>query len=257
MSESDTPTYPVIVTYSNYGYIDFAKNLLTNLSENAPNHTVAFYCTDDEIYNELTNEYSTNQKFIFVKWYLDCTKEFINYGTGTYAKFLHNKFDIIESALKQHNFIMYIDCDVVCVKEPYVNYYNKYENYDVVFQTDSGDKPEQNNITVCAGIMLMRNNQGTQVFIDTIKQFQSMYPDKHDQECIHAYFKSLGISNLEEINDIKMICFPWREFMSGIYIKTGILPTDDRTYFIHANYVIGKNLKIHMLSKINKWYMKN
>lgn len=34
---------PVLVSYSNYGYVAFAKNLLLNLNSNAPNHRVHFY----------------------------------------------------------------------------------------------------------------------------------------------------------------------------------------------------------------------
>jgi len=43
------------------------------------------------------------------------------------------------------------------------------------------------------------------------------------------------------------------EFSCGYLVKNNMVNTDDIIVF-HANHVIGKNEKIDLLKKINKWY---
>ena len=46
--------FPVIISYSNAGYYNFAKNMLLSLDQTVKNHKVSFYCLDNEIYEKLT-----------------------------------------------------------------------------------------------------------------------------------------------------------------------------------------------------------
>lgn len=50
---TQTLQFPVIISYSNYGYYDFAKNMLINLNNTITNHKVHFYCLDIDIYSAL------------------------------------------------------------------------------------------------------------------------------------------------------------------------------------------------------------
>ena len=53
-SGSESP-FPVIISYSNYGYLTFAKNMLLNLNKLLKFHKVYFYCLDEKIYYALKN----------------------------------------------------------------------------------------------------------------------------------------------------------------------------------------------------------
>ena len=48
----------------------------------------------------------------------------INYNFIT-----HTKMNILKNALEKFNFIHFIDCDVVCIKEPTIEHYKKYKEY--------------------------------------------------------------------------------------------------------------------------------
>ena len=45
--------FPVIISYSNDGYYNLAKNMLINLNKTLKFHKVHFYCLDNLIYDKL------------------------------------------------------------------------------------------------------------------------------------------------------------------------------------------------------------
>jgi hypothetical protein len=267
--------YPVIVTYSNYGYIDFAENFLTNVQKKAPNHSILFYCLDQQIYDTLTVKYNQENQanlpqITFIKQFLDNTasgilsttiaKEFHDYGTKICTHLLQRKFEIIKDALEKHAFILYLDCDVVFMNEIPIKFYSLHTQFDIVFQSDSYPSNTRDNIVVCNGIMLIRNSSAVQRFIETIIQVQNEYPDFHDQECVYAFFQKHNVSklgDLENILGLKAICARWNVFMAGIYVRDAIAMPGPTTYLFHANHVIGKAPKIKLLEQVGEWVGKN
>jgi len=251
---------PVIVTYSNYGYLDFAENFIKNVSKKAPNHKIIFYCLDQQIFNTLSAKYNQNNITFIKRFGDDITKEFTNYGTSSYAKLLQCKFSIIKHALETNDFILYLDCDVVFINEIKSQFYKLHKNFDIVCQSDAYPSTASNrsNIVICNGIMLIRNTEATHSFINKILKIQEEYPESHDQECVYMYFYVNNIENtndLERITGLKLICASWNVFMAGIYVINSAGFPDDTTFLFHANHVVGKFPKIQLLKWVGEWYM--
>ena len=118
--------FPVLISYCNNGYYDFATNLLINLNIKIKNHKVHFFCLDNDIFTKLKALKLENLDVTFTLINLNTAKGFQNYGTFNYNKITHTKMGIIESALKLYNFIHFVDCDVVCINEPNIEHYKKY-----------------------------------------------------------------------------------------------------------------------------------
>ena len=257
--------FPVIISYSNDGYYDFAKNMLMNLNNTIKFHKIHFYCLDKEIYEKLTKLDLSN---LNVKFELfnnnnnnNISKNYEIYGTQNYNFITHTKMDILCDALKKYNFIHFIDCDVVCIREPSIEHYSKYKDYDIIFQHDAGmysaDKlhsPTLHHIWCCTGNTTFRNTHETHLLIDKIKEYQKKYTNKNDQDCLYQYFQDINLMDLRDYKLSKLFTYEIKEYTNGYWLNKDI-GTLDSTYFFHANHVIGKENKLNLLKKANQYYL--
>lgn len=252
--------FPVIISYSNNGYCDFAKNMLLTLNKTLKFHKVHFYCLDNEIYQNLKSLDLPNIRPIFESYTSnDISKNFEAYGTIKYNAITHTKMNILRDALTKYDFIHFIDCDVVCMHEPSLEHYSKYKDYDIVFQHDAGmyspDKlhaPTLNHIWCCTGNTSFRNTSGTRFILDKITEYQNKYTNKNDQECLYQYFKDIAIDDLAQFSPTKMFTYDIAEYTNGYWLKNDI-GSLEKTYFFHANHVIGKDAKVQLLKKAGEW----
>lgn len=254
--------FPVIISYSNYGYLAFAKNMLLNLNKLLKFHKVYFYCLDEKIYHALKNLSLENLDITFsLVRDANLSSQLENYGSANYNKITHTKIYILRDALKKFNFIHFIDCDVVCIHEPNENHYAKYSPYDIIFQHDAGfysatkfHAPTLNHIWACTGNTSLRNTKGTHYILDKIEEYQKLYPNKNDQECLYQYFQDKNISNLSDFKHAKLYTYPVQKYTNGYWFDHNIGDLKS-TYFFHANHVVGLQNKINLLKKAYQWYL--
>lgn len=250
---------PVLISYSNYGYIPFAVNLLLNLDRNAPEYTIHFYCLDTETKNTLESLELKNVKAIFELVDANLSKNFESYGSTNYNNITKLKVDILYISLMRYNFIHFIDSDVVCIRAPSVDYWKEYENYDIVFQYDAGFEENKTphahlyHIWACTGNTTMRNTPGTIAVLSKIKEY-SLHYNLNDQECLYKHFQDLSLKDIREYAGAKLYAYPYEEFTNGFYVNNNIGDTS-KTYFFHANHVAGPQAKIELLKKVNCWYL--
>lgn len=250
---------PVLVTYANIGYADFAKNLLLNLNKQANMYKVHFYCLDKEL-KDLLEKLPLTISVVFEILDVNVSTKFENYGSYEYNKILHVKNIVIRKTLALYNFIHFIDCDVVCMKAPDKDYWFKYIDKDIVFQYDCGfhnaSIPHHPfyNTWVCLGNITLRNTICTNILLDKIDDYQHKYPNKNDQECLKQYFDDLSISDITKYIFAKLEVYPYEEFTNGYWVGHNIGGTE-RTFFFHANHVIGADPKRNLLKKVGHWYL--
>jgi hypothetical protein len=259
-SSLDRMPYPVLVTYSNNGYWDFARNLLLNLNGTLKHHRICFYCLDDDIYRNIKTLDLPNLQLELVKFNKNINSGMQNYGSFEYNRITQTKVDVLRDALQRFQFIHFIDCDIVCVKEPAEEYYEQYSEYDIVFQYDCGfhsrDKPHWPHFHywTCTGNTTLRNTPGTLRILQRIEEYQQKYRNKNDQECLQQYFLDNKLTDIRNCNEAKLFVYPCEEFTNGWWINHNIGDLS-KTYFFHANHVIGGENKKNLLKKAGKWYL--
>jgi len=242
---------PTLITYSNFGYIDFAKNLILNLANVLKHHKLHFYCLDKQTYDALI-EYKYD--FLTVELFeQNVSSNFEVYETPEYNKLTHTKTNVLRSALARYPFIHFIDCDVVCLKEPSADYYKQYEQFDVVFQFDlrynnTNSLSSIFKTTQCTGNTSMRRTHGTMKLIQLLEQHQTK--NLNDQDCLHKIFIMHRAFDIRSFLYTKLFVYPPAEYTNGSW--KGSL---DRTYFFHANHVIGKDEKIALLKNVKQWFL--
>ena len=254
--------FPVIISYSNIGYCNFAKNMLLSLDKTIKFHKIHFYCLDNETYDKLK---LLEFKNIAVTFELlannNLSKNFETYGTKNYNLITHTKMNILRIALVKYNFIHFIDCDVVCTKEPLLEHYKKYLNYDIVFQHDGGmhtatklHAPTLHHIWCCTGNTTFRNTPATHLILDKITEYQNKYKDKNDQECLYKFFQDISLKDLRHFKPTKMYTYEINEYTNGYWLNNDIGTLKD-TYFFHANHVNGASDKFKLLKKGNQIFI--
>lgn len=241
--------YPVIISYSNYGYVEFAKNMLYSLDRIIRHHRVHMYCLDEATFDKLTSLTFSHITVTFELYMKPVSSFFENYGTPEYNTITHTKMDILKEALFIYRFIHFIDGDVVCMKEPTLDHYVAYQDYDVVFQYDNGDSTDVYSIWCCTGNTTFRNTPGTQYLLQKIKEYQHVYPFKNDQECLLQLLQDAEIDDVREFTPCRLFTYPMEEYTNGLGRSL------DKTYFFHANHVIGYDAKIDLLKEVNQWFM--
>jgi len=254
--------YPVIISYCNSGYHGFAHNMLISLNKTVNHHKVHFYCLDEELYEKLSqlNFPNINLTLEIVN-NLNTSKNFEIYGSNNYNAITHTKVDILRKALNTYQFIHFIDCDVVCVKEPLLEHYAKYSEYDIVFQHDAGmhsaDKlhaPTLHHIWACTGNTSLRNTPGTHFILDKIQEYQIKFSNKNDQECLYQYFLDINMTDIRDFTHAKLFTYEIDEYTNGFWLNRDI-GTLEKTYFFHANHVDNHYNKVQLLRKANQLFV--
>ena len=254
--------YPVIISYCNSGYHGFAHNMLISLNKTAKHHKVHFYCLDEELYEKLSKlEFPNINLTLEIVNNLNTSKNFEIYGSNNYNAITHTKVDILRKALNAYQFIHFIDCDVVCVKEPLLEHYEKYSEYDIVFQHDAGmhsaDKlhaPTLHHIWACTGNTSLRNTPGTHFILDKIQEYQIKFSNKNDQECLYQYFLDINMIDIRDFTHAKLFTYEIDEYTNGFWLNKNI-GTLEKTYFFHANHVDNHYNKVQLLKKANQLFV--
>jgi len=244
--------FPTLITYSNYGYIDFAKNLILNLANVLKHHKLHFYCLDKQTYDELSQ---SKHDFLTVELFeQNVSSEFQTYNTVLYNKLTHTKTNVLRAAFARYSFIHFIDCDVVCLKEPTADHYSQYSSYDIVFQYDWFFK---DNIPTnkfgkwqCTGNMSLRRTDGTLNIIRQLEQLQRLTVNKNDQECLLSIFGLARVTDIRNYRSAKLFVYPPEEYTNGSWKGD-----TSQIYFFHANHVAGKADKIALLKSVNQWLL--
>lgn len=247
--------YPVIISYSNCGYVTFAKNMLLSLDRVIRHHRVHLYCLDDATFEALTTLTFRHITVTFELYRVPVTSSFEPYGTQEYTSITHTKMDILKEALFKYSFIHFIDGDVVCMKEPTLDHYAAYLDYDIVFQYDNGRILDRFCIWCCTGNTTFRNTPGTQYILQKIKEYQNTYPTKNDQECLFQLFQDLAITDIRECKPARLYTYPMEEYTNGYAVYHDKCSLQS-TYFFHANHVIGYDAKVELLQHVNQWFIE-
>tara|TARA_Y100000389_G_scaffold201834_1_gene245505 strand:+ start:723 stop:1511 length:789 start_codon:yes stop_codon:yes gene_type:complete len=247
--------FPVIVSYSNNGYFQFAKCMLENLNTTLEHHKVLFYCLDKEIYQKLSAINFKNIKVTFKLFTKNISSKLENYGSSQYNLITHTKMSVLKDALQKHEFIHFIDCDIICIQEPSIKHYQKYNKYDIVFQHDAGmystshlHAPTLHHIWTCTGNMSLRNTSGTYYLLDRLEEYQSKYKNKNDQECLMQYFEDNNIIDIRDVEKVKLFTYEIEQYTNGYWLNNNIGNLEN-TYFFHANHVSGAQAKWNLLNR--------
>jgi hypothetical protein len=245
---------PVVISFANFGYLDFVVNLIKNVQDVLKNHRFVLYCMDRELFDAVQS-YSS-ERIEIVLHERNVSKDFGNYGTYSFNEMMRVKIEVITEAVAKYGFVHFVDGDVVFCKEPTEDYYSAYADYDIVYQRDAPPPNEPYNEWTCLGNAVFRNTGRTIHLLNTIRLYQGRFPDMNDEECQREMFRDMKVTDIRMCPGVKLTEFPMEEFTCGYCITHSLVDPAGIMVF-HANHVTGKAAKIDLLKRVGKWYLEN
>lgn len=253
----DNSNYPVIVSFSNFGYIKFAENCILSLKK-MKNHSVVFYCLDIDTYNYLSNIDTGNLDIKYILFdKFDIPKEFSNFYTKDFIKIVTKKLNVIFDALEKYKYIHYIDSDVVCINEPTITFYSDYTDYDIVFQYDGTDFLY--GINQCTGNMTLKYNYRTICLLKDMEEKLTNNTNLADQDALVDILSKLCKGDIRTIQYCKLSSYPIERYTSGYMFLNKIIQKENiikDCYFFHANWCIGSDNKQNLLKNVDFWLIE-
>lgn len=227
------------ITFTNFGYIQYTKNLIASLNQNNVQLDLRVFCVDEESEQELKKLSVRTERFENKFLQKD---NLVRWDDENFGSMMLYKFEMIHRYLLKHDSVLYLDCDIVIKKniEDYLK--RNIQNKDILFQNDTNPR-YPNKHTVCAGFMYIKSNKKTLKFFNPknlnmkkIKKYRF-----HDQTHINKNKSKFKIGVL-----------PLNEFSSGVHFYNNY-----GTYspaMIHFNYVVGDK-KVETIKKYGEWYV--
>ena len=151
------------ITFTNYGYIKYIKNLIESLKKCNFPLQLKIYCIDEKSYNELEN-YS--DKIILEKMIDETSNETItNYLKTGWNNIVLNKLKCISKELLTKKYVLYTDGDIVFNNNYVIKYLiENIKDKDILFQKKCRNF---SNGLLCSGFMFIRANDRTKDLFNT------------------------------------------------------------------------------------------
>jgi hypothetical protein len=243
----------IYVTYTNYGYSDFAVNLWRTLVRHQCHQYFTVVCIDAKAYDKLQALQIPSMLMEFD----NVSPTFASFGTHNFREIVFVKLDVLHKLLTYDGVsaVLYIDSDIACRGDikPYVHSIHrqmKDRNLDVVFQCDEHKDVGQCTLhktkggcpNVCSGLMLIRKqNYGWldyQSYITKHGKSIHDFQNNADQEYIHAITNTVQYDTFD-----KEIC------ANGTFVMS--IPSN--CLLLHYNWMQGQDAKYSRMVANNDW----
>lgn len=240
-----------------YGSRELGLNHLTSLTKNGIHNYVA-YVTDRKTY-----KYVKNYGFNVVledNVHSNISKNAKEFGTRDFNMFSYLRYKIISKLLEKNVWVWYMDVDTVVMPGIQDIDMTPYMKQDIVFQHDCH--------MICTGCALYQSNSRTANF--TYFVWKNVTDALNDQNFMVELYKG------GKLNGLYIDTFDNIEFPNGLlYFDTeDRIPVPEeimeikriyrantankKTAFVHANWMIGVDVKIQALKSRNLWcFVKN
>ena len=191
----------ILITLTNFGYKDLTLNLVKSLENLKLN--ILIYCAD-----KLSFEYFKDYNSKLIDSEINYSKLEL-FRIGNWGKFVSLKFKIIKEMLEENKTVIFIDGDIVFLKNPIHYLMGKINDNDILVQHDATCKNskldcEYNYGEICSGFMVIKPNQKTIDFFDLKKI------DLNNFKCDQIYIN-------QNINKLKYELLPLDLFPNGYY----------------------------------------
>ncbi len=245
------------ISVFNEGCIELGLNHLESLKRCGITNYIA-YVTDKESYDILKDKHNV----IYIDG-ANVTNEHKDFDTEDFNRLSYVRYFIIRNYLNENKPVWYMDVDTVVLRDLNEKYQYVLDNYkgylvDAIFQSDMNG--------VCTGCMLLFPTENTKNIVNRV------ITDKGFNVNDQILFNHLL---LEKKMNLSFDLFDYGEFPVGyLYFDDEDCVKVDQSlskviekkkeyreipnknpYFVHANWMIGNQKKIHTLKKYNLWFL--
>ena len=227
------------ITFTNYGFIDYVKNLILSLEKIQFSLPLKIYCIDQKSFDELEH-FEGNILLEMLNDKTNTNESIVGWKQKGWNTMVFSKLKCIYKELLQNKYVLFTDSDIVYEKDCLQYLIDNIQNYDMMIQQNTrGFKYPLNT-----GFMFIKSNQSMK------ELFNWNTIDIESFTCDQDYING----NESKINYIVLprYLFP----IEVDYYNEWIKLTKFDPYIIHFNKSIGDNKKTQMV-KLNKWALNS
>jgi Nucleotide-diphospho-sugar transferase len=237
----------LFISVFNCGALKMALNHLTSLKNQGITNYMA-YVTDRESYDVLIDK-GFNATIIDNA---QITKDKCDFATGNFNEISYIRYNVIHMLLLEGKTVWYMDIDTVILHDVREFYYSmKLSGIDLAFQNDVN--------MLCSGCM---------VFFPTVKALDfALIMSKNKR---NDYNDQIIVNNILRKNPsfYKIYVFDMNEFPNGLLyfnppdsnpnyreLQEQFSSSSRDVYFVHANWMIGLDVKMKAFKSKNLWFI--
>ena len=247
-----TANQKIALTYLAHGsdIYPLLHNSLTTLRMYDKNHDVFIFYTDGTIANK--NELETQFRVKCIKIRTDVEKaQYDEIGTKGFNMVTSFKWlAMLEVLKKGYDTVIFSDCDIAYLQEPFSIIRKISADYDLGFQIETSNHypPEY-----CSGFMFFNKNQA-QFLHQTFQINKKIRDSRNDQQAINAILRH-NVELMKSAYCLPQWLFPVGS-MNGLLVaeKLEMVVASIRPILIHANWVKGIENKIALLKEVGAWH---
>lgn len=242
----------LFISVFNLPAIELAKNHITSLLKSGISNTIIkCYVTDAECIS-LLNSFNVE---VFLINTNNISNTYLEFSSPNFNELCLYRYTVTLDLLNRGYNVWYMDVDTVVTQNLLPVYEANKESHDIVMQDDLN--------MPCTGCILFYNTSNTIQFLTHyIKEYakQSAVTDQ-----------KMWLTTLINYNiGLRFKVLPWHQFACGVlYFRelqdkasSRIIkcihefePQRDKVMFVHANWMIGNDIKIEALKKYGHWYI--
>jgi len=207
-----------IITMSNEGGMEMAKNLLTSIERvGIPLSQVLLYKLAEE------------------------GNESVDYGTPAFKRLVIEKIRVILDALNTNDYVLWVDTDIVFLKNCLADVEIRGSLSEMCFQ-------QQYGMPVCSGFMTIKSSERTRTYLSRVIDLMKQKPDFDDEAMINSTFWQVGMN----ITTLPYLHYPVGKFFfeEGNKVRDAVA---DQSYIVHNNYIVGNKNKIRRFKMNALW----
>ena len=244
---------PLFICVFNYGAIHLGLNHLHSLRRAGITNYKA-YVTYQASVNALSER---GHPVEYINPVEDYGIDKLNFDSPTFNSMSYLRYKVIVRLLEQGITVWYMDVDTVVLQNVLPVYDRvKMEGVDIYFQDDVN--------MLCSGCMLCWPNQATIRFLKHIEQ--NTRNDYCDQVMILSTLKKYPkaikrklFDRTEFPNGLLYFCDDLEDQSTVYKYNKEVIPYKNaetkNTYFVHANWMVGNDVKIAALKKRGLWFL--
>jgi len=222
------------ITYTNYGYLHYTKNLILSLEKCNFPLPLKVYCIDQKSFDEL-QEWNQKITLEMLNDETNTNESLVGYKKKGWNTMILSKLKCIHKELLTNPYVLYTDSDIIFENNYSLQYLmDNIKNYDMSIQkTNSG--------ILCCGFMLLRSNDSMKNLFDWTKI--NLRKFTCDQDYIN--------DNKDKFN----YNFINRDFFpTEYYYYVNYTEYSPDFMIFHFNCKSGDKKKERMIN-MNKWYL--
>lgn len=234
----------VLISCFNYGCIELALNFLESLKKLGIHHKHISFVTDEESYNKL-KELGYNTELVSDT---NTVKDKMMFDSDDFKNLSYLRYKIMYDMLKKHKYVWYFDVDTVVLGDVTTLIDKLPPTFDIAFQMDMDSH--------CTGCMLVQSNPLARNFIKFI--YYNRNTQVNDQIHMMRTLRFMNnVSSKLEYYGLDMFSFVNGDIYFNGKFEEEFKKSTVPVYFVHANYMVGIDVKIQALKDKGLWFLKN